>query len=491
MKKRDFVNVLDGVAEKMEIGAENWEKPIKGIKVDSRKVGRGDIFVAYKGVDVDGHDFIEDAIKKGAVAVVGEREINNLKVPYFEVRNARLAWAKMVANWYGNPEKKLKIIGVTGTDGKTTTAWLVYQILTSAGRRVGLVGTIGAMIAGREYDTGLHTTSPDPDVLWSLLNKMVKEGMEYVVLEATSHALAQRRFGEIEFEIGILTNIGRDHMELHKSMDAYMRAKGRMFKRSKIAVLNRNDKNFTFFRRMASGKVAAYNRKTEIQNVEYKYNRGEMWQRFEMNYLGHWIKVKSWLLGDYNLDNILAASKAALLLGVKEEELVEGIRKLKSLPGRFEIVRNNRGIKVVVDFAHTEQGLRAVLGLVERVKKEEAKIIVVFGCNGERDRGKRAPMGEAAVEMADRVIVTAEDPRRESMDEIFSDIERGCVKAGGELGEDFLREDDRGKAIKMAIDEAKRGDWVLVLGKGHEKSMNIGGVEEKWSDVKAVKRNLK
>lgn len=486
MKK--LKDLLDGVVEGK---CKNNDLSIGGIKTDSRKVDRGDIFIAYKGVVVDGHDFIESAIDKGAVAVIGGKKMR-LSVPYFQVKDGRLAWARMVSNWYGNPENKLKIIGVTGTDGKTTTVNLIYSILQVAGKKVGMVSTINAKIGKKDLDTGLHTTSPDPDVLWKFLDLMVKEGMEYAVLEVTSHALEQERFGDINFDVGVLTNLTHDHLELHGSIEEYMKAKGKLFEKSEVSVLNFRSNGKEHFKKMSKGRVKEYDWKKEMRKVVYSgLKEGKIKQRGEIRYGSGWLKIETSLLGNYNWENILAASKVVESLRIGGDDFKKGVEKVSRLVGRFEMFGNKKGINVVVDFAHTENALKGVIGLVkEKLLKEGKKTIVIFGCNGERDKSKRAPMGKTACELADVVIVTTEDPRKESVNQIFKDIEEGCVKGGGVLDKNYFREDDRGRAIEMGIKMAKKGDWVLCLGKGHEQSMNIGGVEKSWDEIKMVKSYL-
>ncbi len=482
-------DLLRGVVRE---GYRDSELLVKGIKTDSRKVETGDVFIVYKGVSVDGHDFIESAIDGGVVAVIGERKMS-LSVPYFRVKNGRLSWARMVSNWYGNPENKLKIIGVTGTDGKTTTVNLIYSVLQVAGKKVGMVSTINAKIGKKDLDTGLHTTSPDPDVLWRFLSLMVEEKVGYAVLEVTSHALEQERFGDIKFDVGVLTNLAHDHLELHGSIDEYMKAKGKLFEKSEVSVLNMRSKRKEYFKKVSRGEVKEYDFTKEVRKITYSgLKEGEIKQRGEMRYKEKWLEIETGLLGDYNWENILAAGKVGESLGIESGDFKRGVEKIEQLRGRLEMIENKRGIKAMVDFAHTENALREVVGLVKmRLLRKREKIIVVFGCNGERDRSKRAPMGKVACELADVVIVTTEDPRKESVDQIFKDIKEGCVKAGGVLGESYFREDDRGKAIEMGMKMAKEGDWVLCLGKGHEQSMNIGGIEENWDEVEKVKEFLK
>jgi len=465
---------------------------IEQITPDSRKVKNGTLFVAYSGVTLDGHDFINQAIGSGAVVVVGEKDLK-LSVPYFRAANGRLAWAKMVANSYDNPEKKLTIIGVTGTDGKTTTTNLIYQMLLSAGVKAAMVSTIKAVIAGKEFDTGLHTSSPDPDILWEWLSEMVRAGQTHVVLETTSHGLAQYRFGDIKFDVGVLTNLAHDHLEFHKTIEAYRDAKTLLFKNSMVSVINDCSMESEYFKSKAAGKVVSYDVGKDIKNISYIEKSSAIWQEFEIKIYDGWKKVRTRLLGEYNLENILGASKAANEVGVSEKDILAAIERFETLPGRFQVIPNDKGFRTIVDFAHTEQGLASVIGLVKNhLRKEGEQIIVVFGCNGDRDQSKRAPMGRVACELADLVVVTTEDPRKESVDQIYSQIEGGCLAGGGVFNKTFFREDDRGKAIDMAINKlAKKGDWVLFLGKGHEKSMNIGGVETPWDEVSVVSGKLK
>lgn len=459
---------------------------VAGVTPDSRKVKRGSVFVAYGGVTLDGHDFIEVAIKNGAVAVVGGKDLS-LPVPYFRVGNGRLAWAKLVANLHGNPEKRLKFIGVTGTDGKTTTTSLIHQMLTKAGMKTAMVSTIKAVVGDKEYDTGLHTSSPDPDILWAWLSKIVAAGQTHVVLETTSHGLAQYRFGDIKFDVGVLTNLAHDHLEFHKTLEAYRDAKALLFAKSLISVINRCSKEADFFIAKAAAKVVAYDVRKEIRKNRYIESKSGISQEFEMKMEGGWKMLKTKLLGDYNLENILAASRAARAAGVSDEEIIQTVEEFEPLPGRFQLVENKRGLRIIVDFAHTEQGLKSVLGMVwKHLRKEGERIIVVFGCNGERDQSKRAPMGKAACELADLVVVTTEDPRKEPVEQIYKQIGAGCLAGGGIFGKTFFRKDNRKRAIGFAFKLARKGDWLLFLGKGHEKSMDVGGVEIPWDEVVEV-----
>jgi len=489
-KKMTLKEILKNIVPESEL--KNINPKILEVTSDSRKVKPGFLFVAYKGVDVDGHSFINKAIINGAVAVVGEEKLA-LSVPYFRVKNGRLAWAMMMANYYGNPEKQLTIIGVTGTDGKTTTTNLLYNFLKAAGTKVSMVSTIKAIIGGREFDTGLHTSSPDPDILWSWLSEAVKQGDTHIILETTSHGLAQYRFGDITFDIGVLTNLAHDHLEFHQTIKGYRSAKALLFEKSKLSILNQTSKEYKFFKSKAAGKVEPYNVKSEIKNIKYEAKDSSVTQTFDLLANGTWHTLTTHLPGEYNLENILAAAKTALSLGVDITTISKVLKNFKNLPGRFQTVPNRRNLHAIVDFAHTEQGIRSVLTLVRRnLIKDNARLIAVFGCNGGRDQTKRAPMGKAACELADLVVVTTEDPRNESIDQIYTQIAQGCLEAGGVLNKTFFRVDDRKEAIGFAINKlAKSGDWILFLGKGHEQSMNLNGIETPWDETQTIKEIIR
>lgn len=462
----------------------------QGITSDSRKVKTGYVFVAYSGVSVDGHNFIQTAVEKGAVVVVGERDLE-LSVPYVKVDNARLALAKMWARWYGNPEKNLMLIGVTGTDGKTTTATIIYEILKSSGIEVGLISTVSARVGANVIETGLHTTTPDPDMFFMLLKKMVDAKCKYVVVETTSHALVQHRDGEVSYEIGVLTNLASEHLDLHGDIETYAEAKSRLFKRSLVSLINELSDWKEYFANASIGKVLTYNPMKEIRRTSVLVKKEKMIQRFELRYLNRWVRITSELPGRYNQENILASAKVTEAVGVDGKSFARGVSSVKQVRGRFELVKNSLGLHIVVDFAHTDQAIRNILSVVNKDFKGSGMVITVFGCIGERGQSKRAPMGKEACLLSDRVIVTMDDPRKESMSSIFSEIEVGCKEAGGVFGVDYFRIDDRENAIREAILSASPGDWVMILGKGHEQSINIKGKELPWDDVKVVKKILK
>ena len=367
----------------------------------------------------------------------------------------------------GAPGRKLYVIGVTGTDGKTTTCTLIYEILKTAGMKTGLITTVNAKIGSEEVDTGLHTTNPHPSLLQPLLAKMVKKGMTHCVLEVTSHGLDQNRVAGIDFQIGVLTNITHEHLDYHHNMQNYIDTKLKLFKNTKYAVLNRDDKNFAY----CESQIINNNEQTII-----KYTKSKLQN------------ISESLAGDYNRYNVAAAVEVAKILGIKKRLSDKVIKRFGGVAGRRQEVKNNKGFKVYVDFAHTPNGLEQILTQLRKEGKE--KLIVVFGCTGERDEEKRPMMGEIATRIADIVIITSDDTRSESQDEIAKQILSGILPSnpppklgGGTKGGSIFVINDRYKAINEAIGMARKGDIVLLAGKGHEKSILIGKTEQPWSDV--------
>lgn len=471
----------------------NLKKEVKGITDDSRKVKKGYLFVAMKGLTVDGHEFIPQAIKNGAKIVVGERDLNLESVSYIKVPDSRKAFGLLASSWYDSPSKKLKVVGVTGTDGKTTTSNLVYSILKMSGRKVGLVSTINAKIGNKEYDTGFHVTNPEPLLLQKLLSQMVEKGCEYAVLEVTSHGLDQERVAGVKFDIGVLTNITHEHLDYHKTFEAYREAKAKLFKDVRFAVLNKDDESFEYLTKRTKGQVVSYSIEKEAEFRAEGIRESEKGTQFTLVNKKKEYLVKTKLLGKYNVYNILAAVATALVSKVGMEDIQKAIESFEPLIGRLEEIKNNKGIKIYVDFAHTPNALREVLMLLSARKK--GRLIPVFGCAGERDRQKRKMMGEISGRLADISVFTAEDPRSEDVNKIIDEMAEGARKSGAKegMGEKyFVRVSERGEAIARAIQKlAKRGDIVVVCGKGHEKSMAYNGTEYPWSDQEAVEMALR
>ena len=404
-------------------------------------------------------------------------------LPKSNVTDSMIKWLKNLKHLIGAivatlvyryPARNLKIIGVTGTDGKTTTVHLIYTILKLAGKRTAFVSSIEARIGEREIDTGFHVTTPNPWLLQRLLRQMVDEEIEYLVLEATSHGLGQHRLLGCNFQVGVVTNITHEHLDYHQSFEKYKAAKAKLFRGVKIAVLNQDDKHFNYLKRVAKkAKIVSY-------GIDKK-----------ADYTPESFKFKTKLPGKYNLYNCLAAIATAKALGIKDEIIRRAVAGFLGLSGRLEKIDKGQDFSVFVDFAHTPNGLENVL---ETLKEEKGKgrLIVVFGCAGERDKEKRPIMGEIATKMADLVVLTAEDPRSEDVDNIIEQIVTGCKKAGGMEGKTYFQVPDRREAINFAIQKlTERDDTVVICGKGHEKSMCFGKTEYPWSDQKEVRLALK
>lgn len=372
---------------------------------------------------------------------------------------------------HGFPSRRMKFIGVTGTDGKTTTTNMIYEILKHAGFKVSMVSTINAEINGEKIDTGFHVTNPDPFLLQELIKKSIKSGSEIFVLEVTSHGLDQFRDWGINFEVGVITNITHEHLDYHRSWENYFKAKAKLIKNSNFAILNKDENHFLELAKLAKGKVVTFG-----QSKDADFNPKTC-------------VCDLCIPGNYNEMNALSAIAASSVFGVNKAHAVVTINKFSNLEGRMQEIKNNLGIRIIIDFAHTPNALENVL----KTLKDETggKLISVFGCAGLRDEGKRLLMGEISVRCSDITIITAEDPRGE-IDQINRQILEGAQKAGGVLGENVYIENNRQKAIEMAVKKlARKGDIVGIFGKGHEKSMNLDGNSEvSWSDEEAVRKVL-
>jgi UDP-N-acetylmuramoyl-L-alanyl-D-glutamate--2,6-diaminopimelate ligase len=366
---------------------------------------------------------------------------------------------------YGFPSWKLKVIGITGTDGKTTTTNMVYQILRDAGKRVSMVSTINAVVGGKSYDTGFHVTSPDPLMVQRLVKEAAENGDEYLILEVTSHAIDQFRFFGIKFLVGVITNITHEHLDYHKTFENYKNTKLKLIENVKIAVVNQNIENSITFSK-ASKFVTFGLSKGDFTNSKFKLN----------------LKIP----GGYNIENALAALAVSSVLGVDEDNAKKSLENFNNLVGRMEKVRNKKGINIYIDFAHTPNGLENALTTL----KQAGKLIALIGCEGYRDVEKRELMGEVSAKLADITIITSVDPRGQ-LEVINKQIINGLEKAGAKKGQDYFVINDRVKAIRFAIKIAKKGDTIGIFGKGHETSMNLDGKKEiSWSDKEAVEKAL-
>jgi UDP-N-acetylmuramoyl-L-alanyl-D-glutamate--2,6-diaminopimelate ligase len=472
---------------------------IAAIACDSRRVTPGSLFVAYRGVAVDGHDYVSHALANGAVAVVAQRELEGLPVPVIVVPNGREALAHLSAAWYGFPARRLIVVGVTGTDGKTTTCNLLHSILTASGRRAGLVTTVNAVIGERAMDTGLHTTTPDAPDVQRYLAEMVAAGMEIAVLEATSHGLEQHRVSACDFDVAVVTNVTHEHLDIHGSLAAYQQAKAMLFRHllagyrkpgvPKVAVLNADDDSYRYLRPIPADRQLTYSLRGDADVVASHVHRSAAGVRFTVQGPAAGFELRTVLVGDYNLSNILAASSAALALGVPVEAIQQGVWAVKGVVGRMERVDEGQDFTAIVDFAHTPNALERALETARTLTG--GRVIAVFGCAGERDREKRAWMGEISGRLADVTVLTAEDPRTESVEAIMDEMARGAEEAGAVRGESYFRIADRAEAIQFAVDLARPGDLVIACGKGHERSMCYGTVETPWSEHEALRNALR
>jgi UDP-N-acetylmuramoyl-L-alanyl-D-glutamate--2,6-diaminopimelate ligase len=465
------------------------------IQQDGRKVRHGDLFLAYQGVTVDLHRFVPQAVENGAVAVVVERPIDvPAGITRVVVPSGRAAWALLATAWHGFPSRELTCIGVTGTDGKTTTSSLIGAILRAADRKVGLVTTVAAQIGETALDTGLHTTTPEPPETQAILAEMVRGGVDIAVLETTSHALALDKVLGVDYDVAVVTNVTREHLDFHGTFDAYLGAKARLFEGlatarrkpgvPKVAVLNRDDASYERLAALPVDRCIDYalDRPATLTARDVRMDAGGT--RFVVVGPGGDAAVEAKLLGRFNVANALAAIGAAMAVGAPLDAAARGLAEFRGVSGRLESVDLGQPFGVVIDFAHTPNSLRRVLELAKQITR--GSVSVVFGCAGERDAGKRPLMGETAGELADRVYLTAEDPRRESLDRIIKEVAAGVRETGREP----VAVHDRAEAIARALAEAAPGDLVVVTGKGHERSMCFGDEERPWDERAAVVEGL-
>jgi UDP-N-acetylmuramoyl-L-alanyl-D-glutamate--2,6-diaminopimelate ligase len=476
------------------------ETNVTGIALDSRSIQTGMMFVAMRGETADGHDFIKRAVDNGASAVVGDKEIGPLTVPYVRVENSRQALTWLAAAFHGWPGRKLTVIGVTGTDGKTTTTNLIHQILLAAGLKAGMISTVNAVIGDEVLDTGFHVTTPDAHDVQRYLAKMVDAGLTHVVLETTSHGWAQHRVDACEFDIGVVTNITHEHFDQHGSYENYRAAKARLFEslertlpkpqgNPRLGVINFDDRSFDYLDGLI--KVAKINyglgEGAEVRAEDIRLSpEGIKFRGVSKDFR---VDISGSLIGMYNISNCLAALTAAVYgLQISPESVASGIAALRNIPGRMESIDLGQSFTAIVDFAHTPNALKVTLEAGRKLTS--GRVIAVFGSAGLRDKEKRRMMAETSAELADLTVLTAEDPRSESLDAILDEMAAGAQSRGGREGATFWRVRDRGEAIRFALRLAQPGDVVLACGKGHEQSMCFGNIEYAWDDRIALRAAL-
>ena len=465
----------------------NKDLEISSISFDSRTVENGTLFFAVRGTQVDGHNYIEKAIEKGAIAIVCEQlpAILNDTVTYIKVDNSAYVLGVSASNFFDNPSKKLKLTGVTGTNGKTTIATLLYRLFTDAGYVCGLLSTI-ENIVDHEIIPSTHTT-PDPIELNALLKKMVNKGCEYAFMEVSSHSVDQDRIAGLEFAGGIFTNLTHDHLDYHKTMANYRNAKKKFFDNlpaNAFALTNLDDKN---------GAVMLQNTRAKRLSYALKHDADFKGVVLESHFDGMMIKVNgtemfTQLVGGFNASNLLAIYGAAISLGFDKDELLVEISKLKGANGRFDMVHSECGIVGIVDYAHTPDALENVLKTINDVRCHKEMLITVVGCGGNRDTTKRPEMAAVAAKMSDKVILTSDNPRFEDPDEIIRQMKEGLDE---EAKRHVLSITNRREAIRTAVALANKGDIILLAGKGHENYQEINGIKNHLDDKEELSEALK
>jgi UDP-N-acetylmuramoyl-L-alanyl-D-glutamate--2,6-diaminopimelate ligase len=486
-------------------------------------VTEGSLFVARRGRSADGHRFIPEAIARGASAIVGQTALDELpgdirdalgRTPYVQLRDSGAALGVLAAAYFDFPSRQLVMIGVTGTDGKTTTTTLIHSILKVATRgTTGIISTIAADLGGETADTGLHVTTPGAPQVQAYLSQMVEAGLTHCVLEMTSHGLAQGRLNGVDLDVAVMTNVTHEHLDYHGSFENYREAKASMFRmlaRSgrksgvqvlfpdqegavpeafipKISVVNADDPSAAYFYAIPADTKVRYSihnfADCKAENIEYRpdgayFTVGDMGFRLP-------------LVGPFNVYNALAAIAATRALGANAATIQAGLSAVKGVSGRMERVDEGQNFTAIVDFAHTPNALKSALQAARTMLPEGKRLIAVFGSAGLRDIEKRRMMAEVSAEYADFTVLTAEDPRTESLDAILQMMADGCTSKGGVEGETFIRVPDRGAAIFAACERAQPGDIVMACGKGHEQSMCFGIIEYPWDDREAMRAALR
>lgn len=474
-------DLLRGIRVMETIGSEETE--ISGVAIDSRKVTKGGLFVAMKGTQVDGHKFIPKAIELGAAAILCENLPDNLEegVAYVVVPDTEDIVGEVATRFYGNPSEKLKLVGVTGTNGKTTIATLLYNMFRKFGHKCGLLSTVCNYI--EEVAIPADHTTPDPIELNELLARMVEAGCEYAFMECSSHAIAQKRIGGLKFAGGIFTNLTRDHLDYHKTFENYRNAKKAFFDglpKSAFAITNADDRN---------GLVMTQNTKAVVKTYSTRSAADFKARILECHFEGMYLEIDNrevgvQFIGKFNVSNLLAVYGAAVMLGKHPEDILLVMSTLHSVSGRLEPIRSPEGYTAVVDYAHTPDALENVLNAIHEVLNGKGQVITVCGAGGNRDKGKRPLMAQEAVKQSDKVIFTSDNPRFEEPQDIIDDMLAGL---NDHQKRKVLTIVDRKEAIRTACMLAGKGDVVLIAGKGHEDYQEVKGVKHHFDDKEVVK----
>ena len=464
----------------------------------SQETQPGGLFVARAGRSTDGHRFIADAIAAGASAIVGETDQADLPVPYIRVRNAQAVLGRLAAAWHDFPSRKLVVIGITGTDGKTTTCHLLHCIFRFVSdMRAGYISTISADFGDETVATGLHVTTPSAPRIQAYLAKMVDAGLTHCILEMTSHGLEQGRLNGVDIDVAVMTNVMHEHLDYHGSWENYRDAKAIMFQMlgrthrksgvPKVAVINADDSSADYFSKLPADRAVTYGTEGAADVRASAICHCAANTTFEV--AGQ--KLVTQLSGDFNIANALAAATAAKALDISWDDIKQGIASVALIPGRMERVSEGQDFIAMVDFAHTPNALKRALEAGRQLLQPGKRLIAVFGSAGLRDVEKRRLMAETSAQLADMTILTAEDPRTESLADILEAMASGCQAQGGIEGQTFIRVPDRGEAIYRACQIAAPGDLVMACGKGHEQSMCFGTTEHPWDDREALRTALR
>ena len=481
MKLRELLHGLDLTAS-----TESLDINITGIVSDNREVEQGNVFVCYQGISVDSHIFVADALQKGAAAIIGEKPVGALgiptpSVPYLQVPNGRRALSLLAGNWHGTPAKHLKLIGITGTNGKTSTAHLIHTLLKSSGRKAALIGTVGHQYTNAQGETKkLHAslTTPDAFALHALFKQFLEDGVEYVTMETSSQGLALQRLAGLVFDTAVFTNFTQDHLDYHRTMEAYLKAKLMLFEQLSekgVAVLN-SDSPVTerIVETCRDSRILMYGRDNSsdlyAEDVVFSHNR----LTFTAATPESRFPTELRLLGEYNLYNALAAIAVGIRYDCPLPAIQEGLAATV-VPGRFELIDRGQDFAVIVDYAHTPDGLENVLTAAKRITERE--LICVFGCGGDRDNGKRPKMGNISAKIADYSVVTSDNPRTEEPDTIIAQVVSNLPH-----DTKYVCISERREAIHHAIATAKSGDVVVIAGKGHEDYQEIHGERFPFDD---------
>ena len=474
--------IIKGITVNEIIGDASQE--ISGINMDSRLIEPGHIFVAVKGTQTDGHTYIQKAIEKGARTVVCENLPETLieNVTYIKVNDTEDVVGKLATTFYGDPTSKLELVGVTGTNGKTTIATLLYNMFRKFGHKCGLLSTVCNYIEGEAIPAD-HTT-PDPIELNMLLGKMVEAGCEYAFMECSSHAIAQKRIGGLEFAGGLFTNLTRDHLDYHKTFENYRNAKKAFFDglpKTAFAITNADDKN---------GMIMVQNTKATVKTYSTRSMADFRARILECHFGGMYLEIDGrevgvQFIGKFNVSNLLAVYGAAIMLGKKPEDVLVVMSTLHSVSGRLEPIQSPEGYTAIVDYAHTPDALENVLNAIHEVLEgKDGEVITVCGAGGNRDKGKRPLMAQEAVKQSDKVIITSDNPRFEEPQDIINDMLAGL---NAQQMKKVISIVDRKEAIRTACMLAKKGDVILVAGKGHEDYQEIKGVKHHFDDKEVIR----